>query len=64
MRKTGELTLGANELRAIGITWAATVLQPVGENQARGIVIWVFADVGEEGIFLGIENNSGRLLRN
>jgi hypothetical protein len=53
--KAGELALDADELGAVGVS---VVVEPVGEHQARSIVVGMLGDILNEG-FLVIQ---GRLL--
>src|SRR5262245_54845050 len=49
-REPGQLDLRPDEL---GASVVAVVFQPVGIDQARGIVLWLFADVRKKVVFFG-----------
>jgi hypothetical protein len=48
--EVGKATLGANKLSALRLV---VILEPIGKDEARGVIVGVVADILEERVFMG-----------
>src|SRR5207244_2423775 len=60
VRAPGELDLSADELGAVGL---AVIVEPVGEDEARSVLVGMVGDVGQEGLFGSHGGLGGQMAR-